>query len=86
MRQCLALLSHHRAEVSCDAHGGRPTGLLCARGSQESKLPCGRCSTLQAGMSDRFHPFFKNLFTVGCAGSLLLCADILWLQQVGPTH
>ena len=60
MRQCLALVSHRRAEVSCDAHRGRPTGLSCARGSEESKLPCGRCSTLQAGMSNRFHPFFNN--------------------------
>ena len=61
MRQCLALRSHRRAEVSCDAHRGRPKGLSCARGSEESKLPCGRCSMLQAGMTDRFHPFFKNL-------------------------
>ena len=49
------------AKVSCDAHRGRLTGLLCARGSQETKLPCGRGSTLQAGTSDRFHHFLKKL-------------------------
>ena len=89
MRQCLALLSHRRAEVSCDAHRGRPTGLSCARGSEESKLPCGRCSTLQAGMSNRFHPFFNNfiycrlcwVFVTVCRHSLVAASgaySLLW--------
>ena len=33
-------------------------GPLCARGSQENKLLCDRCSTLPTGMSDQFNFFF----------------------------
>ena len=58
MRRCLAFPSHIRAEVSCDARRGRLTGPLCARGSQENKLLCDRCSTLPTGMSDQFNFFF----------------------------
>ena len=29
--------------------------------------------------------FFKNLFIYGCAGSLLLCMDFLYFQQMGST-